>query len=234
MKRPSSQVLCLALALGFADVCFADAVFHLWFEAPSEVQAGSTFTLTAWAEVTGSILGESDGGFNSFGLDVVGSGLPAAFSNVQMPYFAALAPGTPDTNSMREIIGINLPEIGPFYTMNPIILFNVDVTLNSAETGEIVIAPSQIGWADFMLAWWVDYVAGTYVTDSDSGSSLIVTPATVRVIPAPAGVVILVLGELVRGGRRKRSSRYDPREVSLADGSHPCGQAWVDRCPTLR
>ncbi|MCL4221412.1 MAG: hypothetical protein KJZ65_08575 [Phycisphaerales bacterium] len=47
MKRNRAQLLCLGLGLGLSDVALADAVFHLWFEAPSEVQVGSTFTLTA-------------------------------------------------------------------------------------------------------------------------------------------------------------------------------------------
>ncbi len=54
-----------------------------------------------------------------------------------------------------------------------------------------------------MRAWWADSVAGTYVTDSDSGSSLIVTPATVRVIPAPASLAALAFAGVIMARRRR-------------------------------
>lgn len=200
----SPRLLVVSPVLLFAKLCFADAVFHLWFDAPQVVVPGSTFTLTAWAEVTGSILAESDGGFNSFGLDVVGTNLPVTFSPAQMPYFAALNPGTPEPNALREVIGLNLPEVGPFYTTNPIILFTTEVALTSPSIGVLQLDPVQIAWGDFILAWWLNHDAGTYVTDTDPGSTRIVTPAVVRVIPAPAPLGALAIAGVLVCPRPRR------------------------------
>lgn len=72
-----------------------------------------------------------------------------------------------------------------------------------SETGVLQFAPSPTTGVDFMLAWWADYDEGSYVTDADPGSSLIVTPAVVRVIPAPASAGILGLAGVSRTRRRR-------------------------------
>ncbi|KAA0213149.1 MAG: hypothetical protein DYG94_13110 [Leptolyngbya sp. PLA3] len=211
MKVATAKVLCLGLVLECADIARANAVFHLWFETPSEVQAGSTFTLSAWAEVSGSILSESDGGFNSFAMDLVAGGLPVSIDAATMQYFVPVSAGTPASNALQDIVGVNHHAIPPFYTLNPIQLFTTEVTLLDPTQGEVSLAVYPTDGVDFILAWWLDYGSNTYVTDADLGSSLIVTPAAVRVVPAPATFALLALAGI--GPRRRRCARNRPGVV---------------------
>ncbi len=54
-----------------------------------------------------------------------------------------------------------------------------------------------------MVGWWSNYSTYESVLDSDPGSTRIVTPATIRVIPAPASAAILSLAVLAASRRRR-------------------------------
>lgn len=74
------QKLIIGLLLALPVSCVrADAVFDIWVEAPSEVQAGETFTAPVWAEVSGSILDDSDGRFSDSRLTYLPLGLRPSF-----------------------------------------------------------------------------------------------------------------------------------------------------------
>lgn len=135
---------------------------------------------------------------------MLASGPAVQFGRAEFPCLRSVSGGVSEPNALRGVLGLNEPTLPPFCTDNPLLLFEVEVTLQTEGTGdlELRIAPAQ-PW-DFMLSWWVDTLDRTYIFDTDPGSSLIVTPAIVRVIPAPSGAVILMLGGLARARRRRR------------------------------
>lgn len=124
---------------------------------------------------------------------------------------------------------------------NPLPVAMFEVTTVGANRGTLEFflrAPSSMP-VPYLV--WLDYHEDLVIATADQGTGdvdllagLTTSPISVRVIPAPAGVVILVLGELVRGGRRRRSSRHDPQEVSLVDGSLPFDRACFNRCRPMR
>ncbi|MCL4221413.1 MAG: hypothetical protein KJZ65_08580 [Phycisphaerales bacterium] len=135
-------------------------------------------------------------------MNLTAGGMLVSFTPAQMPCFVTWSAGVPGPNALNSMVGINVPYIPPFYTLNPILLCSTQVTLMGGTTGVLQVNPSPTEGIDFMLAWWNDYVTGTSVTDSDPGSSLLVTPATVRVIPAPAAA-LLALAPLAARRRRR-------------------------------
>lgn len=232
MKQHEMALVALAAFRVGAGACRGDVVFTAWLQAPEVVVAGSDFTFSVWVGATGTTI-DAENALASFTMDVIASGLAAEFTpaNLLVPGFSQ---GTPLENALRGVSGFNHPSIAPFSTHNPIRASEASVALPPGGDGVLELTLAQTQDWNFMIGWWIDYIAGSSVFDTDPGSSLIVIPATVRGIPAPAGVVILVLGELVRGGRRRRSSRHDPQEVSLVDGSLPFDRACFNRCRPMR
>lgn len=200
-----SQVKILILAAGAALVSAearGDVVFHAWVEAPASVERGSTFTVSVWLEIQGSVLLEGEGAVYGHTVDVLASGIGASFAPASL-HTPGTSLGTPEPNALRGVVGFNHPAISPFSVANPLELFTTEVTLEPGATGtlELDLAQTQ-GW-DFMFSWWVDYHLGTYVFDTDIGSTRMVTPAVVQVIPSPASVGMVGLAALGLARRRR-------------------------------
>lgn len=186
-----------------ASAASADAVFNIWVDAPSEVLAGETFTVGVWAEVSGSILDTSDGGFHEFLMDLLAIGVEAEFSTATIPFINLPADfGTPGLNALRSVAAGNYPYAFNFADENPLLLFTTEVTTAPDVRGSMEMTVSPVDGAPGMLSWWVDYGILADILDTDPGSSRIITPATVNVIPAPATLGLLALGLLAR---RRRS-----------------------------
>jgi len=196
-----------ALFAGAASAAPADAVFNIWFDAPEEVQAGEMFTMTVWGEVSGSVLDEGEGAFRGIAADLLASGVNVEFSAARFLLEGEGTGGTPEPNALRMIIGFNHPEMSFHFTDgNPLRLFVVDVFTNADDRGtlELVVAPPEgVPSSDAMLWWWVDYPSRLSIADDDPGSTRIVTPAIVNVIPVPASVALLALAG-VGAARRRR------------------------------
>lgn len=205
MTQSCRKVLVFAATCLLASAAGADAVFNIWVDAPDEVQAGSTFTASVWAEVSGSVLDESDGGFQGFAADLLASGLDAEFSTATIPFMnIPMSFGTPEPNALRDVRAVNYPQGIHFPDQNPLLLFNVEVTTAPSARGSLELTVAQVQGESAMLGWWVDYWEPVILLDTDLGSSRIITPATVNVIPAPASLGLLaVVG--VGAVRRRRS-----------------------------
>lgn len=181
----------------------ADAVFNIWVDAPAEVMAGETFTASVWAEVSGSILDSSDGGFQGLSADLLASGIHVQFSTASFPFMnTPFDFGTPDFNALRSIVAGNFPYFLGFAGHNPLRLFDVEVTTDQDAFGPLELTVLPAG-SSSLLSWWLDHGDLTYILDTDPGSSRIITPATVNVIPAPASLGLLVLAG-VGAARRRR------------------------------
>lgn len=192
----------VALSVGPLPASFGDIVFHAWVEAPEAVEAGSTFTASVWMEATGSSLDNDVNALASLTLDVVASGLSASFSEATL-FIPGFSAGTQTDNALLEVSGFNHPSISPFTTQNPIRVFETSVTVAPNFTGSLEITLAQSDGWDFMMAWWIDYTAAMSAFDTDPGSSRVVTPALVRVIPPPASAAVLALAGLGAARRRR-------------------------------
>ena len=189
-----------------ATAASADAVFHIWIEAPAEVQAGSTFALSVWGEVSGSILNESDGGMHFVSADLLASGVDAEFSSASAPFMNLVwDAGKPEPNALRGVLISNEPHLLTFDDRNPLRLFDVEVTTDASAHGplELTVAPALGASFTNILSWWLDHGESTGVRDDDPGSTRIITPATVQVIPAPASLGLLALAGVAAMRRRR-------------------------------
>ncbi|MBX3321750.1 MAG: hypothetical protein KF757_02035 [Phycisphaeraceae bacterium] len=202
MKIRCVQIALLSITT-LALPASADAVFHIWIEAPAEVQAGSTFTASVWAEASGSILNEGNGAFNGFRANIMASGVSGVFSTARIPAMAALSHGTPSNNSLLDVIGWNDLVLGWISLDNPIHLFEVDITLEPSVLGEINLDVFPTS-GFHLVTWWLNYeISLDWIGDSDPGSTRIITPATIRVIPAPGALAIVCIAPLWLLQRRR-------------------------------
>ena len=201
MKIRCVQVALLSVAM-LAFPTSADAVFHIWIEAPAEVQAGSTFTANVWGSADGPAFNSNSNAFQAFWGDVVASGLNVEFADA---VGIICNGGEPDSNALRNVQCWNYPSIHPFYTDNPFPLFSTNVTITDGQAGVLVLdlRPSEDRNNLWMLSWWSDYLNNEYALDTDLGSTRIITPATIRVIPAPGAFVLFSLA-ICTSLRRRR------------------------------
>lgn len=202
--RGCGRILGGAVCSLLAPAASADAVFNIWVEAPAQVRAGETFTASVWAEVSGSILEKSDGGFYDFVMDLLAFGVDTEFSAATIPSMnLPLSLGIPEPNALRRVGAGNLPHLFDFAEQNPLLLFYTEVTTAQDSSGslELTVAPAENLPA--MLSWWVDYGDLSIILDTDPGSTRIITPAIVNVIPTPASLGLLALA-CVGAVRRRR------------------------------
>jgi len=154
--------------------------------------------------VSGSILNESDGGFFGFAVDLLAFGMDAEFSTATFPFMNVwLNAGTPELNALRDVRALNAPQLPFFTTQNPLLLFTAEVATNIDAIGPLELTVGPVDGVSAMVGWWVDYWEPIQVYDTDPGSTRIITPATVHVIPAPASVGVLALAG-VGAARRRR------------------------------
>ena len=194
---------CVLLIWMLSTAALADAVFNLWIDAPAEVQAGSTFTFSVWGQVSGSVLNEGDGAMSALSMDLLAEGVSATFSEARRVEMGLLDLGTPSSNMLEGILGINHPSFFPFWTTNPSRLIEIDLTLAPGSIGTIELIPAPNAEREYLLAWWADYNDLVFVSDADPGSSRVITPATVNVIPAPGAAALLALAGLGTERRRR-------------------------------
>ncbi|GAB4384211.1 MAG: hypothetical protein Kow0022_06120 [Phycisphaerales bacterium] len=201
MNSRGIALAAVACAAGPVRFSFGEIVFRAWIDAPQAAVAGSTFGASVWVQALGSSIDSDANALASFTTDVLASGLVAELSEAELliPGFSV---GTPDGGALREVSGFNHPAIAPFSAANPLELFTINVTLVSSATGTLVLDLNQTqGW-EFMFSWWLDYDVGTYAFDTDPGSTRIVTPALVRVVPEPASIGLLACAALAARRRR--------------------------------
>lgn len=90
-----------------------------------------------------------------------------------------------------------------FTTENPLLLFTAEVTPNRNARGPLELTVAPVDGLSAMLGRWVDDWAPTEIYDKDPGSTRIVTPAIVNVIPTPALLTLLAMAD-ISAARRTR------------------------------
>lgn len=196
-------------------------VFRTWFEAPESVMAGETFQVWMWAtyEIDG-VTAPSHPSLatyiRSVHASIEVSGELSAFESISpLLYDGPLVeadPGTPDGAWLRDFHvfqALGFPGV-PVVYQNPMPVLTFNVQAATDATGALALglqAPSDAGQA--FLAWQDDGVGmlvatttwGSVVPDFFAG--LQAEPFTVRVIPAPGCMPMVVLAGFI-GTRRRR------------------------------
>ncbi len=199
------KLMGLLCSTGLATTAAADAVFNIWIEAPKQVEAGESFNVSVWAEVSGSVLIEGEGAMHSFWTDMIATGIGAEFSPADVQFFCARLSGTPEIGALSGVGGSqNYYSPGcQFWTSNPQLLFETVVTPIVGTSGLMELSVQPVAGQDSMIDWWVDYMDSISVADTDPGSSRNITPATVRVVPSSGGVTVFAVAGLGIVRRRR-------------------------------
>lgn len=180
-----------------------DGIFRTWFEAPETVLAGETFEVEMWASFEGDLL-RPEGWFNGSLSSFEVAGDLEVFESVSPLtdwLMLLLSAGEPNGNWLRDTWTVQAPIPGQDVDRRnplPVLAFNVTTAADHAGTLEIHLRPHS-SYAIPYLGWSVTGV-DDYVYTTDPHIALIATPAVVRVVPAPAGVALLVLGGVDRRG----------------------------------
>ncbi|MBX3324054.1 MAG: hypothetical protein KF757_13820 [Phycisphaeraceae bacterium] len=197
MHRIRTTVIVAALTIPFvASTATADTVFHTWIEAPAEVMVGDTFTISVWTSLHGSVLHQGNVAFAGFQLHLTSSGIQVEFSepfDFGVPEYDV---GTPADGSVFNIGGYQWWHT-PWNELNwenPIRLFSANVLVGAAQSGTLSIEPTLWASLPWMTGWYLDVPNSQGIRDDDPGSTRIITPATIRVIPTPASAMVLAFG----------------------------------------
>ncbi len=177
-------------------------MFRAWFEAPETATAGESFQVWLWAtyEVDGVAAPARPEYYFAeiFGSIQVGGALRAfeSISPVLDGLDLRLDSGTPNGPWLRDFLigqGEGLPGFQVDYR-NPLRIIMFEIKTAVSTRGELDVylrAPSGLDIPS--LAWW-DGDSNDWIMTTQPGVGLITESITVRVIPAPAGVVLLALG----------------------------------------
>jgi hypothetical protein len=200
-----NKIIVLASALGLAGAAFAQN-FEIALVAPMTVERGETYTVEAWASVTGDQWVDGTSAFAGFGFDLVGSGNVATVTAATISDWAAGfgVEGTVDGINIVRISGGQLPNSGdlnPYMdASNPILLFTVDVTAADVH-GSITYIPENPN-PNGGLSFYPDTDEFySIVAPNDPGTTLTLTGVTTRVVPAPATLALVGLAGLARRRR---------------------------------
>lgn len=186
-------------------------MFHAWFEAPETVTAGESFQVWLWVtyEVDGVAAPARPEYYFAeiFGSIQVGGALQAfeSISPVLDGLDLRLDSGTPNGPWLRDFLigqGEGLPGFEVDYG-NPLRIIMFEITTAVSTRGVLdVYLRSPSGLDIPSLAWW-DGDNNDWIMTTQPGVGLISEPMSVRVIPAPAGVVVFALASLGVARRRR-------------------------------
>lgn len=198
-----SAVCAISLALPMASAS-DDTVFHTWIEAPAQVLAGETFTISVWTSLSGSLLDQGDVAFAGFGIDLhaTGNGV-AQFSPAHIPNLVTASIGIPVKNGRLDVRGFQFFFGGLVVLDNPILLFTTEVVTVDGYFGELIITPHARHGSEFLTSWYRDIPDSVAIADDDPDSTRIIIPATIRVIPSPGVLAMLGLTALAASHRRR-------------------------------
>jgi hypothetical protein len=210
-----NKIIVLASALGLAGAAFAQN-FEIALVAPMTVERGETYTVEAWASVTGDQWVDGTSAFAGFGFDLVGSGNVADISHANFPIWSAGFgfEGVIDGTSLLGVVGGQLANLfgnlNPNLSLsNPIMLFSVEVTA-ADSLGSITYVPANPN-VNGGLSFYPDSTDGvSIIAPNDPGTTLTLTGVTTRVVPAPATLALVGLAGMATGRRREANSKtYD-------------------------
>lgn len=205
-------VAAAAMGPSCSGVAWADvfARFDIWVEAPASVQAGDIVDVRVWAQVSGPMLDVGLNAMAGFRMDLPVNTSGNLVSAVENPRF-----GHPYFRSWyAEVSAAGILDIGafqldiwdtPIWLNNPILLFSTRLHTIEGAAGWIELVPERHDPVPSIIAWWVDIddYARPVVDDTDPNAELNITGATIRVIPAPSTLGVLVLASLGVARRRR-------------------------------
>lgn len=201
----------LGVALSSPAAHAQEHMFRTWFEAPESVMAGETFQVWLWAtyEIDGLTV-PPDEHVSTYLYSVYGSVEIAG----DLPAFASISPildglyrlisGTPDGSWLHDFVVLQAEGLPGAYVAysNPLAMAMFEVTTAASSRGDLEVhlrPPSDLGVP--YVGWW-DGPTSDWIATNDPGVGLFAESITVRVIPAPAPLGLLVLAPLA--SRRKR------------------------------
>ncbi len=207
-----NKVLAFAAASSLAGGALAQN-FEISMVAPMTVGMGETYTIEAWASVTGDPWVDGFSAFAGFGIDAIGSGDVAGVTTATFPLWAAGfgVEGFVSGINVKMISGGQLANLfgvlNPNLSLsNPILLFTIDVT--AANTlGSITYVPDNPN-VNGGLSFYPDSEEGaSIIAPNDPGTTLTLTGVTTTIIPAPATLAFVGLAGLA--GRRRRKVKQE-------------------------
>ncbi|MBX3324075.1 MAG: hypothetical protein KF757_13930 [Phycisphaeraceae bacterium] len=208
MVRPviilAAFLITMLPSLAFAQ----DRQFRAWFEAPETVLAGDTFQVWMWATYEVNGIPETVGNMDSALGSIEVSGDLVAFANVSQllqGLFYFFERGTPDGPWLRDfaigqpqVPGAIIDERNPL----PILMFEIETTPDTTGLLHVNLRP----YAEYLTAilYWrdPDLSSENWPNTLDPGISLSTSSATIRIIPAPASVIMLAFGSALTRRRR--------------------------------
>ncbi len=183
--------------------------FRAWFEAPQTVMAGETVQVWMWATYEVNGVAETAGNMESAVGSIEVSGDLAAFTSISQlrhGMYYIFDRGTPDGPWLRDFItgqpqvpGVIVDDRNPL----PILMFEIETTPETTGLLHVDLRP----YADYptaILYWYyADLGSENWPNTLDPGISFFTTPATIRVIPAPASAIMLAFGSFALTRRRR-------------------------------
>ncbi|GAB4385086.1 MAG: hypothetical protein Kow0022_09700 [Phycisphaerales bacterium] len=176
-------------------------MFRTWFEAPESVMAGETFQVWMWAtyEIDGQTVPGYPGYFWTTHASTEVTGPLDALKSIS-PVLDGLYlpdPGTPDGNWLRDFIVFQVESPGFHVDYgNPLRHLMFEITTVPGALGQLELhlrAPSDLDVP--FLSWLGDHEVATTSYGSsvpDFFAGLQAESFTVRVIPAPASLALLM------------------------------------------
>ena len=201
----------LAAVAGIAVAATAQD-FEIYMVAPAEVAMGASYTVEVWGSVSGGTWVQGTSAMAGFGIDAIATDGAAGVASNGGSVIATWAAGfgTNGTVSGANLLGTSGGQLANLFGIlnptinknNPIMLFTFNVTLDGAFAGSVTYTPANPNPNGGLSYYPLSTDGASVIAPNDAGTTLTLTGATTRVIPAPASLALLGLGGLVARRRR--------------------------------
>jgi hypothetical protein len=187
--------------------------FEIYTVAPTEVAPGATYTVEVWGSVSGGTWVQGTSAFAGFGIDMIATEGAAGVGNNSGSAIETWANGfgTDGTVNGADLTGTSGGQLANLFGFlnpginlsNPIKLFSFDVTVAAGFFGTITYTPGNPNPNGGLSFYPNSQDGASVIAPNDSSTTLALTGASTRIIPAPASLALLGLGGMVAGRRRR-------------------------------
>lgn len=204
-------VFALAAVAGIAAAATAQD-FEIYMVAPAEVAQGATYTVEVWGSVSGGSWVQGTSAFAGFGIDAIATAGGEGVSSITTSTIATWAAGFGQNGVVNgdDLVGTSGGQLANLFGFlnpsinmgNPLMLFSFQVTLDAGFAGSVTYTPANPNPNGGLSYYPLSTDGASVIAPNDAGTTLTLTGATTRVIPAPASLALLGLGGLVARRRR--------------------------------